>query len=209
MKDYFKELVERYPDLSPLEEKIKEAYQIIVDSYKEKGKLLVAGNGGNASDSDHIVGELMKGFIYRRPLSEEMKEKLKKFGDEGSIGTKLQKSLPAISLVNSSALVTAFSNDVDSDLIFAQQIYGYGQKQDIFLALSTSGNSKNILKGAVVAKAMGIKIIALTGKAGGELKKLADVNINIPLEETYQIQERQLPIYHALCLSLEQEFFEE
>ena len=206
MKVSIEELVERYPKLESEKEHIVESLNIMLDCYKKKGKLLVAGNGGSAADAEHIVGELMKGFVEPRKLSKEYVEKLEAVDSEmgRELGEKLQGALPAISLVGHVALSTAYLNDVDPLLGFAQQLNGYGQENDVFLAISTSGNSKNILYACVVAKAKGMKIVALTGGTGGKLKDIVDVAIVAPEKETYKIQEYHLPIYHWLCLGLEE-----
>ncbi len=206
-KHYLEQLVNHYPELDSCIHDVEKAYETIKASYENNGKLLLAGNGGSAADCEHIVGELMKGFVSSRKLPEEELERLYEAGDDGSIGMHLQGALPAISLVSHSALMTAFSNDVAPELVFAQQVYGYGKENDIFLGISTSGNSKNIIQAAIVAKAKGLKTICLTGKSGGQLKDICDVTIQVPYEETYRIQERHLPVYHTLCLMLEEEFF--
>lgn len=208
MKVSIEELIERYPRLDSEKENIAKALDIMLDCYKNKGKLLVAGNGGSAADAEHIVGELMKGFVEPRKLPKEYVEKLEAVDSEmgRELGEKLQGALPAISLVGHVALSTAYLNDVDPLLGFAQQLNGYGQENDVFLAISTSGNSKNILYACVVAKAKGMKIVALTGGTGGKLKDIADVAIVAPEKETYKIQEYHLPIYHWLCLGLEETY---
>lgn len=209
MKVAIEELIERYPVLEREKDHIIEAYQIMVQAYENKGKLLVAGNGGSASDSEHIVGELMKGFVEPRKLSVEFSEKLKCVNQEmgTELAEKLQGALPAIALVDHVALSTAYLNDVDPLLGFAQQVNGYGVEGDVLLAISTSGNSKNILYACTVAKAKGMKVVGLTGKDGGKLKNMSDVSIIVPEEETYKIQELHLPVYHWLCLALEERFF--
>lgn len=209
MKVSIEELIQRYPTLEREKCNIVEAYQIMAQSYKNGGKLLVAGNGGSAADSEHIVGELMKGFVEPRKMSEEFSEKLKNADNQmgKELAEKLQGALPAIALVDHVALSTAYLNDVDPLLGFAQQINGYGVAGDVFLAISTSGNSKNILYACTVAKAKGMKVIGLTGKNGGKLKDMSDVAIIVPEEETYKIQELHLPVYHWLCLALEERFF--
>lgn len=208
MKVSIEELIERYPKLDREKDNIVKALDIMLKCYNNKGKLLVAGNGGSAADAEHIVGELMKGFVEPRKLPNEYVEKLEAVDSEmgRELGEKLQGALPAISLVGHVALSTAYLNDVDPLLGFAQQLNGYGQENDVFLAISTSGNSKNILYACVVAKAKGMKIVALTGGTGGKLKDIADVAIVAPEKETYKIQEYHLPIYHWLCLVLE-DFF--
>ena len=179
--------------------------------YENGGKLLIAGNGGSAADSDHIVGELMKGFVKRRPVSAEFAEALKQADPERGeeLAKKLQGGLPAIALTNHTALSSAFANDVDGMLSYAQQVNGYGKAGDVFLGISTSGNSENVMYAAVTAKAKGLKVVGLTGKTGGKLAKLADVAIIVPEQETYKIQELHLPIYHVLCLMLEDKFYAE
>lgn len=206
MKVSIEELIDRYPKLDREKDNIVKALDIMLECYKNKGKLLVAGNGGSAADAEHIVGELMKGFVEPRKLPKEYVEKLEDVDSEmgRELGEKLQGALPAISLVGHVALSTAYLNDVDPLLGFAQQLNGYGQENDVFLAISTSGNSKNILYACVVAKAKGMKIVALTGGTGGKLKDIADVVIVAPEKETYKIQEYHLPIYHWLCLNLEE-----
>lgn len=209
IKLYLEELIERYPCLKVCEDDIWKAFEIIRESYKNNGKLLIAGNGGSAADSEHIVGELMKGFVKPRYLDKDMQNKLIDLdADMGKVlGEKLQGALPAIALVDHVALSTAYLNDMDPLLGFAQQLYGYGNKDDVFFAISTSGNSKNILYACTVAKAKGLKIVGLTGKDGGKLKSMCDVAIVVPESETFKIQELHLPVYHCLCLMLEEEFF--
>jgi len=209
--DYISELIERYPALSVCEDDIRKAASTIISSYKKGGKLLLAGNGGSAADSDHISGELLKSFVKKRIPEASFIEKLKKIdSDTGAyLSDKLQGSLPAIALTNNSALMTASLNDVDGNVMFAQQVNGYGQKNDIFLGISTSGNSADIVYATVVAKAKGLQTIALTGRKGGKLKDLADISIVVPQNETFKIQELHLPVYHALCLTVEEYFWKE
>lgn len=209
--DFLDELVERYPGLAVCRDDIQMAYELLKESYQNGGKLLVAGNGGSASDSEHIVGELMKGFICPRKLDSEYVDKLISTDPElgRELGEKLQGALPAIAVVDHVALSTAYLNDVDPMLGFAQQVNGYGEAGDVFLGITTSGNSKNILYANTVAKAKGMKTIALTGKDGGKVKNMADVAIVVPQQETFKIQELHLPVYHCLCLMLENEFFGE
>lgn len=202
-------LVDRYPSLSSLREKITEAYYVIEECYLNDGKLLVAGNGGSAADSEHIAGELMKRFQKPRPIDPEFANKLIE-ADEvrgKKLAQNLERSLMAIPLVAHEALTTAYINDVDGYGVFAQQLFGFGRKGDVFFAISTSGNSENLINAAVVAKAMDIKIIALTGMKGGKLADYADVLINVPEMETYIVQELHLPIYHCICMMLEERFF--
>lgn len=204
-------LAKRYPELSMIVGEIENTYLILEECYCNGGKLLVAGNGGSAADSEHIVGELMKGFENPRKLSDEYKDKLIAIDDQmGAIlATNLQMALPAIALDGHVALTTAYMNDCEPLLCFAQQINGYGRENDVFLGISTSGNSKNILYAAVVAKAKGMKVVALTGEKDSKLSKIADVTIKAPQSRTYMIQEYHLPIYHCLCLMLEERFFGE
>ena len=204
-------LIERYPQLDKCKKEIEKAYLIFEESYAKGNKLLVAGNGGSAADSEHIVGELMKGFENPRNLSSEYKERLMSVNDElGKVlGENLQMALPTIALDGHVALTTAYMNDCEPLLCFAQQVNGYGKEGDVFLGISTSGNSKNILYAAVVAKAKGMKVVALTGAKDSKLSQIADVTIKAPETRTYRIQEYHLPIYHCLCLMLEERFFKE
>lgn len=206
---YLDELIERYPVLAGVKSQIKEAYEILVTCYENGGKLLIAGNGGSCGDAEHIVGELMKGFIKPRPVSEEFARKLLEaeptLGKE--LGEKLQGGLMSIALNGHPSLSTAYLNDVNGEMIFAQQTYGYGRKGDVLLGISTSGQAKNIMYAMTAAKAIGMKTIGLSGKDGGRLKMAADVTVVVPETETFKIQELHLPIYHALCLMLEERFF--
>ena len=204
-----KNLIDRYPTLALCESDIENATSMIINCYENGGKLLLAGNGGSSADADHIVGELMKGFMKKRELTDsqkaEMKEKCQDISDETL--AKLQNALPAISLSSFSALNTAFSNDVDADLVFAQGVFGLGKANDVLIAISTSGNSRNVVEAAKVAKAIGMKVIALTGKSGGVLENLADITIAVPESETYKVQELHLPVYHSICAEIESHFF--
>ncbi|MDY6267392.1 MAG: SIS domain-containing protein [Selenomonadaceae bacterium] len=206
-------LINRYPILFPCTKELKEAMATIFATYREGGKLICCGNGGSAADSEHIVGELMKGFLKPRKLGADMKAKFDAVCPESSdyFMKNLQGALPAISLVNQVALGTAFANDQAPDLVFAQQILGLGYPEDTLLAISTSGNSTNVIYALDMARAKGMKTIALTGKSGGKIaeKHLADVIIRVPEEETYKIQELHLPVYHMLCIAAEEEFFGE
>lgn len=207
--EYVNELMERYPILKSCSADILKAYAMLEQCYARGGKLLIAGNGGSAADAEHIVGELMKGFCLPRKVSSDMAQTLRgidpAYGDE--LAEKLQGALPAIALVNHNALNTAYLNDVDGLLCYAQQVMGYGNAGDVFLGISTSGNSKNVLYAAITAKAKGLKVIGLTGKSGGALIKYADGCIRVDEVETYKVQELHLPIYHCLCLMLEETFF--
>lgn len=202
-------LIERYPKLEGARQSIIDAYLIMEECYENGGKLLIAGNGGSAADSEHIAGELMKRFKIQRPVCDEYAQRLMEIDSER--GTELAKnlecSLMAIPLVAHEALSTAYINDVDGYGVFAQQLFGFGRKGDVFLGISTSGNSKNIMNATVVARASGIKVIGLTGANGGELAMVADVAVKVPETETYMIQELHLPIYHCWCLMLEDRFF--
>lgn len=204
-------LIERYPKLEVCRDSIIDAYLVLEKCYLKGGKLLIAGNGGSAADAEHIVGELMKSFKLPRELDAEYAKKLKSIDrDLGStLAKNLQGALPAIALDGHLALSTAYMNDCEPLLCFSQQVNGFGNKDDVFLAISTSGNSKNILYAAVCAKAKGMKVIGLTGERDSELSRLADICIQAPETETYMIQELHLPIYHCLCLMLEDRFFSE
>lgn len=195
-----KDLLARYPQLKTCAKDIENALALMIDTYKNRGKILVCGNGGSSADADHIVGELMKGFLKDRKVTDErIPQELRE---------KLQGALPAISLSAHTSLMTATINDNDADMIFAQQVYGYAKEKDLLIAISTSGNSKNVVNAVKVAKALGTKTLALTGETGGMLKEMADVTICAPSTETYKIQEYHLPIYHYLCARVEEEFFE-
>ena len=199
--DHLKRLLERYPALCGMKEEIERAYGLLETAYSQGGKLLVCGNGGSAADSDHIVGELMKGFYKKRPLSDAEKDGL------GDLGNRLQGALPAVSLTGHSALSTAFLNDVDPEMVFAQQVYGYGTPESSLIGISTSGNSKNVIYALETARLKGMHTIGLTGASGGKMKSLCDVCICVPSDCTPDIQELHLPVYHALCKMLEEAFF--
>ena len=204
-------IIKRYPILKECEKDIQNAYNILEQCFATGHKLLIAGNGGSCADSEHIVGELMKGFKLPRKCNSNFAEKLKSVDTVrgAELAEKLQGGLPAIALTEQQALNTAYINDVANGglLTYAQQVYGYGKESDVLLGISTSGNSKNIMNATVVARAMGIKVIGLTGAKGGELASVADVAIKVPETETYMIQELHLPVYHCLCLMLEERFF--
>lgn len=202
-------LITRYPILKTVENSIIDGYLLMEECYKKGGKLLIAGNGGSATDSEHIAGELMKSFKIPRPVSSELANRLKEIDPiRGSqLAEYLQSPLTAIPLVAHEALTTAYINDVDAYSVFAQQLLGFGKEGDVFLAISTSGNSKNVMYATIVARALGIKVIGLTGAKGGELAEVADVTVKVPEVETYMIQELHLPIYHCWCLMLEDKFF--
>ena len=211
MEEQLNLLIERYPKLAVCKEDIKNAYDLLEAAYSNGRKLLVCGNGGSASDSEHIVGELMKEFKLKRKVYSDQAAALKEIDPElGQVlADNLQGALPAICLTGHSSLTTAFMNDANADLVFAQQVNGYGKAGDVFLGISTSGNSKNVLYAAVNAKAKGLKVIGLTGAKESKLMKYADVCIRVPETETYKIQEFHLPVYHCLCLMLEEKFFGE
>ena len=202
-------LIERYPQLKVCKEDIINAYDLLEEAYAAGRKLLVAGNGGSASDSEHIVGELMKEFKLKRKIYSAQAGRLKRINEEmGKIlAENLQVALPAISLVGEPSLTTAFMNDSVPVLIFAQQVNGLGKSGDVFFGISTSGNSQNVLYAAVTAKSKGLKVIGLTGEKENKLMEYADVCIRVPETETYKIQELHLPVYHCLCLMLEERFF--
>lgn len=216
-------LIERFPALSACREDIRKAYFILEEAYSAGRKLLVCGNGGSASDSEHIVGELMKEFKLKRKVYGAQASALKAIDPElGQVlAENLQGALPAISLTGHSSLTTAFMNDTSPELVFAQQVNGYGKPGDVFLGISTSGNSRNVLYAAVTAKSKGLRVIGLTGaggaaaarpgsgagSSGNKLSALCDVCIRVPETETYRIQELHLPVYHCLCMMLEQHFF--
>lgn len=211
MEEQLNLLFERYPKLAVCKEEIMKAYELLEASYSNGRKLLVCGNGGSASDSEHIVGELMKEFKLKRKVYNDQATALKAIDPELGLvlAENLQGALPAICLTGHSSLTTAFMNDANADLVFAQQVNGYGKSGDVFLGISTSGNSKNVLYAAVNAKAKGLKVIGLTGAKENKLMKYADVCIRVPETETYKIQELHLPVYHCLCLMLEDRFFGE
>lgn len=202
-------LVERYPTLKSVSNDIEDAYRLLEECYENGKKLLIAGNGGSAADSEHIAGELMKRFKIPRPVPTEFAEELKCIDPirGENLAHNLERGLMAIPLVAHEALSTAYINDVDGLGVFAQQLYGFGRPGDVFLGISTSGNSKNVISATVVARALGIKVIGLTGAKGGEISKIADVAIKVPETETYMIQELHIPVYHCLCLMLEEHFF--
>ena len=204
------DLIARYPGLAVVEEGLLAAHALLRECFAAGGKLLVAGNGGSAADADHIVGELMKGFLKKRPLNDEVYKKLLALDPERGmrLGEALQGALPAIALTEHSALSTAFANDRDSHAVFAQQVWGYGKAGDVLLCLSTSGNAENLMLAAVTAHAKGMRVVLLTGESGGRLAAVADATVRLPARDTYLVQELQLPVYHALCMMLESDFFE-
>ena len=193
------ELFERYPALQICEKDIDDALKLLIDTYKNDGKVLVCGNGGSAADSEHIVGELMKGFMLKREV------------DDGRIPENmrcnLQGALPAISLVSQSGVLSAFINDVEPEMMYAQLVYGYGKEGDLLICLSTSGNSKNCVNAAEVAKSIGVKVLSLTGEKESRLSQLSDCTVKVPDTETFKVQEYHLPVYHFLCSMTEKYFF--
>lgn len=223
--NYINDLCKRYPKLTQCAPSIEHAYNILRHTYmyRADSKVLVCGNGGSASDADHIVGELMKSFKKKRrkvydcmkndadERIRDMKYHMDSYIKEGSAKVlgKLEPALPAINLCSHTALMTAIANDTGAEMVFAQQVYGIGRINDTLIGLSTSGNSENVVNAFIVARAMNIDTIALTGRDGGKLSELADECIIVPEEETFKIQELHLPIYHALCAALEDELFED
>jgi D-sedoheptulose 7-phosphate isomerase len=209
MKERLSLLLDRYPALQACEKELRVAFDLLVAAYQNGNKLLICGNGGSAADSEHMVAELMKGFLKRRPISAEHAAQLEQAGGAAgkAIAGRLQGTLAAISLPSPVSLVTAIANDLDYDMIFAQQVYGLGRPGDVLLGISTSGTSKNISNAVLVAKAFGLKSIALTGRSGGDLAPLADVAIKVPSDNVAEIQELHLPVYHWLSTELEATFF--
>ena len=202
------QLLTNYPALEACRESIEKTYAILEGSFENGGKLLLCGNGGSAADCEHIVGELMKSFLLKRPMTGDMALRFASFGEDGAaLFQKLERGLPAISLCGHSSLSTAFGNDKDASMTFAQQVFGYGRAGDVLLALSTSGNSKNCVYAAETAKALGLKVVSITGEGGGRLSRLSDVCIALPETETFRVQELTLPVYHWLCAALEKRFF--
>ncbi|MCC8051376.1 MAG: SIS domain-containing protein [Clostridiales bacterium] len=211
LKKHVDTLITRYPILAAVREDLVKAFYIMEESYSNDGKLLIAGNGGSAADSEHIAGELMKSFKLPRPVPLEFAEKLVEADSVrgAELAQKLERGLMAIPLVAQEALTTAYLNDVDGFGVFAQQLYGYGRPGDVFLGISTSGNSENIINAVTVARASDIKVIGLTGADGGELANMADVAVRVPERETFKVQELHLPVYHCWCMMLEERFFSE
>lgn len=202
-------LMKRYPVLEACKEEIIGGYELMEECYKNGGKLLIAGNGGSAADSEHIAGELMKRFKIPRSIPEDLKKKLIEIDSVRgeNLSKNLERPLMAIPLVAHEALTTAYINDVDGLSVFAQQLYGFGRAGDVFLGITTSGNSQNVMSATVVARALGIKVLGLTGENGGELSQVANVCVKVPETETYMVQELHLPVYHCWCLMLEDKFF--
>lgn len=203
------ELFERYPALRDIEEDIAKAENMMLDTYYKGGKILACGNGGSCSDANHIVGELMKGFLLKRPMTAETREKFEAaLGAEAEdFAKKLQRGIPAIALDAANALFTAYANDVDADYVYAQLVFGYAKETDMLIGISTSGNSKNVVNAMKAAKALGIKTLGLTGARESKLSALADCTIRVPETETFKVQEYHLPVYHYLCAIAEEKIF--
>jgi D-sedoheptulose 7-phosphate isomerase len=208
-KKIIDELVLRHARLAFVKETVEQAADALIDCYSRRGKVLICGNGGSSADADHIVGELMKGFENLRPVDDTFKNQLKSVSSERGeyLASKLQQALPAISLTAHQALITAVANDTDADLIFAQQVMGYGSKGDVLIAISTSGNARNVLDAIITARAGGLTVIGITGESGGKMKPFCDVLVNVPESRTAYVQELMLPVFHALCLMVEGHFF--
>lgn len=211
MNNHVEDVLRRYPTLAVCEEAMTTAIQAIAACYENGGKLLLCGNGGSCADSDHIAGELLKGFLKKRPLSAEQVEAMQMACPELEPGLldKLQGGLPAIPLTAMAALFTAFCNDVDPELVFAQQVLALGRTGDVLIGISTSGNAKNVAAAAKVAKGLGMTVIGLTGRNGGTLRELSDICVCVPETETYKVQELHLPVYHCLCAAVEEHFFKQ
>ncbi|MCQ2444745.1 MAG: SIS domain-containing protein [Mailhella sp.] len=205
----FRDLLLRYPALAECAQSIRDAYDLFAASYEAGGKLIIAGNGGSAADAEHIVGELMKSFRRKRPLEEALAARMQAIdpGLGGELAKGLETPLAAVQLCGNESLSTAFANDVNGQFGFAQQLLGYARPEDVFLAITTSGNSRNILYAAVAARALGVKVVALTGRGGGAVAALSDVCVRVPEAETFKIQELHLRIYHPWCMMLESRFF--
>lgn len=201
------ELIERYPKLYECKESIISARDILTGCFENGGKLLVCGNGGSCADSDHIVGELMKGFLSKRKIPDTVRAKLGVYSDGEYLADNLQSALPAISLTAHSGLISAYANDVKADMVYAQQVYGYAKPGDVLIGITTSGNSANVVNAAKVAKVCGMKVIGLTGQKQNLLDDIADTVIHVPQTETFKVQELHLPVYHYLCAACEKRFF--
>jgi len=202
------ELIKRYPELEEIKEELEKASELMLETVKNGGKILLCGNGGSCADCDHIVGELMKGFLSMRKINKNFQDVLKeKYPEEAEyLINNLQEGIPAISLVSHAAVLSAFANDVDADMVYGQLVYGYGNKGDLLIGLSTSGNSKNVVNAVKIAKAKGLKTMALTGEKPCKLD-MCDVTLKAPETETFKVQEYHLPIYHYLCAELERQMF--
>ena len=202
------ELFERYPCLCACEKDIDAARELICETYRRGGTVYVCGNGGSCSDSDHIVGELMKGFLLRRELQAADTAKFAEMFEDGAeFAANLQGALPAVSLTAQTAILSAFANDVEPDMVYAQLVYGYARENDLVIGLSTSGNSKNVVNAVKAAKFRGAKTLSMTGMKESKLSAMSDVTVRVPETETFKIQELHLPVYHYLCAAVEEEFF--
>lgn len=211
MHPVIRQMLDKHPDLAVCAGDVQRAFDLWSETYRRGGKTLICGNGGSAADTEHIVGELMKGMISTRHVPESTRSKLLEHLPEHGqyLAQNLQGALPTISLVSQTALMTALGNDVEADLLFAQQVYGYGKEGDVVVGISTSGNSANVIRALQVGRAMGLHTIGITGRDGGLMRSYCDATIRVPYDETADIQEHQLPVYHALCIMLEQTFFPE
>jgi D-sedoheptulose 7-phosphate isomerase len=208
-RKFLEELIHRYPQLEDIGDKINETAERLIRCYQNGNKVLICGNGGSSSDSDHIAGELLKGFEQKRPLDDSMRNSLlSASGARGRyLAEKLQSGLPAISLSSHTGLITAVANDTDATLIYAQQVMGFGDPGDVLIGISTSGNANSVLDAAITARAKGMTVIGMTGDTGGKLKSLCDILINVPEKRTSFVQELHLPVYHTICLMIEYHFF--
>ena len=204
--NYVKNMTDRYPALAACESEVALATEAVVDCYNNGGKILLLGNGGSAADAEHISGEFLKGFLSKRSVTDAERERLSPLGDAAD---KLQRGIPAIPLTSLTSVLSAFANDVEPELVYAQLVFALGRECDLVIGLSTSGNSKNVVAALKTAKALGIKTVAMTGETGGALADIADVVIKAPARETYKVQEYHLPIYHAICAEAERIIFEE
>ena len=209
-EQYMRSFFERRPDLKNLQPQVLETIVTLVKAFQNGNKLLLCGNGGSCADCEHIAGELLKGFLLKRPVKQELIDELtQRYGERGrEISEKLQQGLPAISLGTHSAAISAFANDVDASLVYAQQVLAYGREGDVLVGISTSGNAENVSAAMMVAKTMCLHTIALTGRDGGKVAQLADISLIMPQQETYRIQEDHLAIYHLLCAAVEYELFD-
>ena len=203
------QLIKRFPELDPMKKTIENAIDEIIKCYEKGGKVLIAGNGGSACDSEHIAGELLKSFLKKRPIKEEIRKELLKIEDGEYIADNLESPLRAVALTSHLGLSSAYLNDKEPYLVFAQQLLGFGDRGDIFIAISTSGNAKNIIYASKLAKAMGIKVVSLTNENGGKLAEMADIAIKAPAKETHIAQEYHEAIYHEICIRVEEHFFKE
>lgn len=213
MKDSVREelesLAERVPALSGLKNQIAQAVEILCAAARADRKILICGNGGSAADSEHISGELLKEFKVKRPMPEAfVRQMAQQFGEEGErLAAVLQRGIQAVPLVSLTSLSTAYMNDAEPAAVFAQGVCALGREGDVLIAISTSGNSKNVVYAMQVARVLGLRIIALTGETGGRMRSLCDVLLNVPARETYRVQELHLPVYHTLCAAVERDMF--